>query len=87
MDSKYLLQAIKQEGEIAIDLRTLQDVPEFKADKVRCSLESVALVAAGHSPIKDTRFDILVFEEWCIDNGLEYYSDEYKRVTHIREAQ
>jgi hypothetical protein len=56
MDSFYLLSKIEIYGEVAIDLKELHGIAEFKDLKVRASLESVALVAAGHSPIKDSFF-------------------------------
>jgi len=85
MTTQDLLNDIGHHRNIAVDIRLIEkEIHEFQtAEEVR-SLESVALILAGHSPIKEWRFDVDKLEWWCGENYIEFFKDEYNRQYRFR---
>jgi hypothetical protein len=84
MTAKYLLNEVNYKKHIIISQRVAEDIPEFKTGKETNSLESLALILGGHSPIIEFNFDEKKVKTWCDENNLECYLDKKERLLHIR---
>jgi len=84
MEAKYLLNDIERNKQIKISLRDIENIQDFKVCKDVPSVESLLLLANGHSPIRNYSFNIDKFKNWCGENNLLYSIDYCERMVYLR---
>lgn len=62
----------------------MEEIPEFQTATEVFSMGSLALTLGGHQPIKENRFDVIKFEDWCKKNSLLFYLDKKDQIFNLK---
>ena len=87
MNAQYLIEEIKQHGEIKMSEDMLHEFIEFQTPREVKTLESVSFAISGHKPLMEHKFDPDKFRRWCKENKFLHQFADNERMVYLKVSQ